>query len=219
MKNIRKMAALVLLLMAFASQGVLGEAAESPQDSGPSNILIVSFSRVGVTDFEEDVDAVTSASLNLDDQGVLLGNGTIAAQYIQEATGGEMFQILTEQRYPSGYRETTDLAAEEKSATVRPALTTQVENMEAYDTIILVYPNWWAMLPMPVYTFLESYDFIGKTILPLCTHEGSGLSATVREIEETCPGATVLAGLAIRGGSMQGAQRDIQDWLQNSGIL
>jgi flavodoxin len=85
--------------------------------------------------------------------------------------------------------------------------------MDQYDTIILGYPNWWGTFPMAVFTFLEEYDFSGKTILPFCTHEGSGLGGSERDIRKLCPEAKVLPGLAIRGGSVKNAAETIKSWL------
>lgn len=83
--------------------------------------------------------------------------------------------------------------------------------------VFLGYPNWWGDMPMAVYTFLESYDFTGKTIVPFCTHEGSGLSGTVSSIKAALPGAEVLDGLAVRGSVAQAAGEEAQsavtDWL------
>jgi len=73
----------------------------------------------------------------------------------------------------------------------RPELTNTVENMESYDVIYLGYPNWWGTMPMAVFTFLESYDFSGKTIIPFCTHEGSGIGNSERDIKKLCPKAKV----------------------------
>lgn len=209
-KTLSMLLALALLLAAFAPAACAEETI--------SDILIVYFTRVGISDFEPDVDAVTSASLNLDENGELIGNCAIAANYIHEATGGDMFQIITEQRYPSAYRATTDVAAVEQDENARPALASHVENMDAYSTIILAYPNWWGGLPMAVCAFLEEYDLSGKTIAPLCTHEGSGLGGTPRDIAGLCPESTLLDGLAIRGGRVSDAQEAIGEWLAEIGI-
>ena len=72
---------------------------------------------------------------------------------------------------------------------------------------------------MPIHSFLEEYDFTGKTVLPLCTHEGSGMGSTQRELEDACPGATVLPGLAVRGGSVSGAAANVENWLHDAGIF
>ena len=148
----------------------------------------------------------------------LTGNCGVAAGMIQEATGGDLFQIITTAKYPSAYSETTDRAAEEQDADARPELATHVENMDAYDTIFLVYPNWWGTLPMPLFTFLSEYDFSGKTIIPLSTHEGSQLGRSVDDIRALCPNATMLDGLAIRGSSVNDAKEDVDKWIESLGL-
>ena len=194
-----------------------GSTAQSLQASG-SNILVAYFSRVGNTVWEDGVDAVTSASLNVEN-GEFVGNAEYLARMAQEATGGDLFLIQTEETYPSAYRATTDAAKEEQNANARPVLASHVENMDQYDTIVLVYPNWWGTLPMPLYTFLEEYDFSGKTILPLCTHEGSAMGSSERAIADLCPNVNLLGGLAVRGSNASSAQSDVESWINNSGIL
>ena len=88
--------------------------------------------------------------------------------------------------------------------------------MDSYEVIYLGYPNWYGTMPMAVFTFLESYDFSGKTIVPYCTHEGSGMGSSERDIKKLCPKARVLPGLAIRGGSVDGADKDLSNWLKTS---
>lgn len=190
----------------------------APAETSGSHILVAYFSRIGNTVFEPDVDAVTSASINVQN-GEFFGNAQLLAQMAQEATGGDLFLIETVETYPSAYRDTTDLASVEQAQSARPALASHVENMDDYDTIILIYPNWWGTLPMPLYTFLEEYDFSGKTILPLCTHEGSRMGSSESAIASLCPDATLLGGLAVRGGSAASAQADVESWINNSGIL
>lgn len=194
-----------------------GESSESILQNG-SNILVAYFSRVGNTVWENDVDAVTSASLNVEN-GEFVGNAEYLARMAKEITGGDLFLIQTEETYPSAYRDTTDVAKEEQNANERPALASHVENMNQYDTIVLVYPNWWGMLPMPLYAFLEEYDFSGKTILPLCTYEGSAMGSSERAIADLCPNANLLSGLAIRGSNASSAKSDVESWINESGIL
>ena len=183
-----------------------------------SNILVAYFSRVGNTVWEDGVDAVTSASLNVVD-GEFAGNAQLLAQMAQEVTGGDLFLIQTVDTYPSDYRETTNVASVEQRENARPELSSHVDNMEQYDIIVLIYPNWWGTLPQPLYTFLEEYDFSGKTILPLCTHEGSRMGSSERAIAGICPDATLLDGLAVRGASAASAQSDVEAWINDSGIL
>lgn len=142
-----------------------------------------------------------------------VGNTEAAAKMAQEAVGGDLFEIKTVKTYPAGYTETTKAAQTELRQNARPELAAHVENMDEYDTIILGYPNWWGTMPMAVYTFLEEYDFTGKTILPYCTHEGSGLSGSERDIKRLCPTANVEQGLAIHGGSVNSAEGKIKSWL------
>ena len=193
-----------------------------PQDNSNSetdnNILVAYFSRMGKTVWEDGVDAVTSASLNVVN-GEFAGNAQLLAQMAQAATGGDLFLIQTVDTYPSDYRETTNLASVEQSENARPALASHVNNMEQYDTIVLIYPNWWGTLPQALYTFLEEYDFSGKTILPLCTHGGSRMGSSEQAIAGLCPDAILLDGLAVRGGSAASAQSDVEAWINSSGIL
>ena len=146
-----------------------------------------------------------------------VGNTEVAAKMIQELTGGDLFEIQTVKSYPVDYTETTEVATAEKRANARPELSTHVNDMDQYDTIILGYPNWWGTFPMAVFTFLEEYNFTGKTILPFCTHEGSGLGGSERDIRKLCPEAKVLPGLAIRGGSVKGAGETIKSWILKNG--
>ena len=142
-----------------------------------------------------------------------VGNTELVAKKIQELTGSDLFKIDTVKSYPADYTETTKVAMDEKRRNARPKLTEVVDNMDAYDVIYLGYPNWWGTMPMAVYMFLESYDFSGKTIIPYCTHEGSGIGSSERDIKKLCPNATVLPGLAIRGGSVKSAENVIKSWL------
>ena len=177
-----------------------------------SKTLVVWFSRVGITPFEDGVDAESSASINIRD-GELVGNMQYLAEFVAEETGGDLFQIITEREYPVAYRDTTDLAKEEQNNDERPALSSHVEDMDQYDVIFLGYPNWWGTLPQAVMTFLEEYDFTGKTIVPFCSHGGSRLGRGPQDIAALCPGAELLDGLAVSGSAVSGAQADVQEWL------
>lgn len=169
-----------------------------------SNILIAYFSRAGENYVNGSV------------RDLPVGNTEHVAQMVADKTGGDLFKIETVHEYAADYYECTDEAAEEKRAQVRPKLVELPESIEGYDTIVLGYPNWWGTMPMAVYTFLESFDFTGKTILPYCTHEGSGLSGTERDIAKECPGADVVAGLAIHGADAAQARPAVDAWLERS---
>lgn len=147
-----------------------------------------------------------------------VGNTAVVAEMLGALTGGDLFEIDTVAAYPVDYTEATEVAQKELRAGARPALTAQVAGMEDYDTIILGYPNWWGTMPMAVYTFLEAYDFSGKRILPFCTHEGSGLGRSEKEIAKLCSEAAVLKGLAIHGTGVAGAGQALEKWLKQAGI-
>ena len=130
------------------------------------------------------------------------GNTHIVAEMIAEETGGTLFHIKPVTPYPEDYTECTQVAREEKESKARPAILGDAA-VEDYDVIFIGYPNWWGDMPMPVYTFIEKHDWKGKTVVPFCTHEGSGLSGTEQKLKEACQGATVLKGLAVRGATAQ----------------
>jgi len=192
---------------------------ETKADKSNSKILIVYFSRVGITNFSDNVDVVSSASLNAGENG-LIGNTEIIANIIKEETKGDVFQIKTVDSYPEEYRDTTNQASKEQKANARPKLASHVDNMDDYDVIFLGYPNWWGTIPMPVYTFLEEYNFSGKAIIPFCTNEGSGMGSSKKDIASLCPNAKLLDGLAIRGGDVNSsdARKSVIAWIKKAGI-
>uniref|UniRef100_I2Q4E6 Flavodoxin n=1 Tax=Desulfovibrio sp. U5L TaxID=596152 RepID=I2Q4E6_9BACT len=148
-----------------------------------------------------------------------MGNTEVAAGMIRDLTEGDLFKIETVAPYPAGYQETTDVAKAELRHNARPELTGRVADMAGYDVVCLGYPNWWGTMPMAVFTFLESYDFAGKSIASFCTHEGSGLGHSERDIKKLCPEAKLLEGLPLRGGSVRGAAGTIADWLRRLGLV
>ena len=145
------------------------------------------------------------------------------ATQIQQSVGGDLFELRTTHAYPKEYRATTHQAKKEQEANFRPQLTAEVNNADSYDLVFVGYPNWWGTLPMAFFSFLERYRFAGKTIIPFCTHEGSGLGRGVGDIKALCPGATILDSLALRGGGVDkvqsdAARREIADWLKKIGM-
>ena len=148
-----------------------------------------------------------------------IGNTEVVAQMIQKKTGGDLFHIETVAAYPKGYTETTEVAKNELRTKARPELKRKVENIGAYDVLFLGYPNWWGTPPMAIFTFLESYNFSGKTIVPFCTHEGSGMGHSEKDIAKSCPKATVLPGIAIQGSSVSSAEAEVSSWIDKMGIL
>ena len=159
------------------------------------------------------MDTVSGASRVVVD-GTVLGNNQYLAQLLQGETGGDLFRIETVQTYPGSHDALLDFAYQERSDGARPALATQLEDLDQYDVIFLGYPNWNSDLPMPLYTFLETYDFSGKTILPFTAHGGSGFSRTVQTIADLQPGATVVEdGLAISRNDVPQAPEAVSQWV------
>lgn len=148
-----------------------------------------------------------------------IGNTRVAAQMMEDMTGADVFRIETVNPYPYNHMETVTLAQEEQKENARPELKGNEIDIEPYDTIILGYPNWWGTMPMAVFTFLESHDFAGKTILPLCTHEGSGMGHSEADIKAVCPDARVERGLAITGCKVSKAGKNIEKWLTLAGLM
>lgn len=148
-----------------------------------------------------------------------VGNTKVVADVIREMTGCDVFRIDTVKSYPKDYSATTNVAKKELNDNARPELSSHVENMDFYNVIFLGYPNWWGTMPMPVFTFLEEYDFSGKTIVPFCTHEGSGLGRSEKDIAKLCPKATLLKGLAVHGSRVNAAKKDVTDWLNKIGMI
>lgn len=144
------------------------------------------------------------------------GNTEIAAGILQKLTGAACFQIEPRQEYSRDYNECIAQAQADQRRDARPELKAYPESLDGIDTIYLGYPNYWSTMPMAVFTFLEHFDFTGKTIRPFCTHEGSGMGASEQDIRRLCPGARVEKGLAIRGGSVRDAGPAIQKWLDGN---
>ncbi len=134
---------------------------------------------------------------------IKVGNTAKVAMEIAKQSGADLFEIKPVKAYPANYKECIEVARQEKEANARPQIAVAVEHFEQYSTVYLGYPNWWGDLPMIVYTFIESQDFAGKTVIPFVTHEGSGLSGTPQKLRQVLPKATVTEGLAISGSTAQ----------------
>lgn len=201
------------------SQAVSREESSSSEDT--ENTGIASGNKILIAYFtaaeNSGVDAEASASYSTVD-GENVGRLRAIAEMIQGNVGGELFSIQTEEEYPVDIGDVIDQAADEQSEDARPALKTHIENLDDYDTIFVGYPNWWADLPKPLYTFFEEYDFSGKTIVPFNTHNGSGLSGTVGTIEELEPNATVTEGFTISERDVPDAAEEVDDWLSEIGF-
>lgn len=185
------------------------------QDPTGTNILIAYFTWAENTVVQEpsdvDADATTSASV--------LAPGHVAqmAGWIQEETGGDLFSILVTEPYSSDYDTCLDRAADEKAEQARPELTKPVHDISGYDVVFLGYPDWWGTCPMAVFSFLEQYDWTGKTVIPFCAHGTSGIAASVRDIRAAIPDVTVLDAVGVQRPGMDtpldDAESTVKAWL------
>lgn len=151
------------------------------------------------------------------------GNTQIVAEIIADLTGGDLYHITTVEPYPDDYASMLTRAQEELDTDARPELAGELPNLDDYDVIMIGYPIWHAATPRPVLTFLERYDLSGKKLVPFNTHEGSGQSGTVSEIEAHAPNAEMLEGIAIQGKVAQeddSRTRDlVAEWLGRIGMI
>ncbi|WIH85801.1 flavodoxin [Brachyspira pilosicoli] len=159
-----------------------------------------------------DVDAETSASV------LSPGNAELIANWIAEETGGDLFSIKTQNKYSSDYDECLNQARKERDNNERPALVGRVNNIDDYDVIFLGFPNWWYTCPMAVFTFVESYDLEGKTIIPFCTHGTGGLSRTIRDLKKLLPeNCEVLEPIGVYRPEVKNSKSRVLDWLRKLG--
>lgn len=194
------------------------EPSETPseQPETDAKTLVVYFSMPETTDpnnmtQEEDNSVVVI-------NGEVLGNTQYVAYVIQEQTGADIFRIEPETPYPTDHDTLVDLAADEQDDNARPAIKDTTLNLDQYDTIFVGYPNWWGDMPMILYTFFDTYDFSGKTIIPFNTHGGSGFSGTIGTIAELEPNAEVNEdGFTVSRNNVQEAEPDIISWLDELG--
>lgn len=223
----KKIVAIFLLAVAMVlsmsactpDNGPIGSDTLPPETNvGESKILIAYFTWADNTHVENpDVvnpDASTSASV------LVPGNTAIVASYIRDAVGGDLFSMIVENPYSSDYDECLDRAADEKAANARPAIVNNVENMDEYDIVFLGYPNWWYTVPMAIHTFLESYDFSGKTVIPFCAHGTSGLASSVRDIASNLPQDVTFINNAfgVNRPNTMGCRPQVNEWLTELGF-
>lgn len=198
-----------------SAEGASSAAPDTEEPEKSAGAVAVYFSRVGNTEFPSDVDAEAGASL-VERDGAIKGNAQLMAEWIADAAGCDTFEIQTETPYPADYSETTETAREEQNQGSRPGLTGQLEGFDRYETVYLVFPNWWGDLPQALYTFFDSYDFAGKTLNVFVTHGGSSFSNTLDTIRSLEPEAEVVQGLSVQDSDVPDAENDLRDWVASA---
>ena len=140
------------------------------------------------------------------------GNAEKLAEYISEATGADVFEVRTVKDYPEDYTECTEVAQKELKMNARPQLEEYLDTVEKYDNIFVVGPCWWGTYPMAMFSLLEELDFTGKKVLPVMTHEGSGMGSAERDLKKMCRGARVRRGFAVQGSQVPSSRDTVAAW-------
>ena len=197
----KKLISLILTIMLLA-----GNVPAFAEDA-PAHVLVVYFSHAGEN---YNVGVIEE------------GNTAKMGKIIAEQMGADIFELVPVVEYPMDYDSCLDVATEEQRTNARPEYVDEIENWDQYDTVFIGFPIWWGNIPNIVYTFMEAYDFTGKTVIPFNTHEGSGQAHSQRDIEGLLTSATVLKGLAVRGSKAQndaeGTSADVVNWLKQIGL-
>ncbi len=147
------------------------------------------------------------------------GNTREVAKQISGLSGADIFEIVPEKLYPEDYEATKRIAKRELNSGYRAPLKSKIGNLSSYDVVFVGYPVWWGSFPAPVRTFLTENSFKGKSIVPFCTHLGSGLGRSVQDVISSCPGSTVLEGIAVLGNETKSSQGKISAWLKKINII
>ena len=177
-----------------------------------SKPLVVYFTRLGNTDFEDNVDAVSGASLLLAD-GVLMGSNQLIANMIDDAIDCDVKAItITGDKYPSSYSSTVSVAGKELKKKTHPAI--EPIDIKGYDSIILIYPLWWGTVPMPVASFLKSCDFSEKDIYLIATQGSSGYGDSVDDIKEMAEGANIHKVMSIYCEDIPDVRERVGKWVK-----
>lgn len=142
------------------------------------------------------------------------GNARKIVEVIAQTKQVDIFQVQTVKAYPEDYTECTKVAKKELNHNERPQIINK-ESLEQYQTIVLVYPNWWSTMPMAMWTYLELQDLSGKDIYPICTHEGSGMGVSEKDIKKLCPHANVHTGLAVKGTNVDQSRQNIMNYIRD----
>ena len=186
--------------------------------SGDSKVLVTYFS-LPETDNPNDMTEDEENSVVVVD-GEALGNTQYVAMLISDYTDGDLFRIEPVTPYTTDHDALTDVALKEQEADARPEIKEPLKSIDDYDVIFVGFPIWWGDMPQILYTFLESYDFSGKTVIPFSTHGGSGLAGTVETISDKLKGANVLGNaFTMSRNDMEKAPDEVRSWLTEINMI
>ncbi|MBC8543871.1 flavodoxin [Bianquea renquensis] len=141
------------------------------------------------------------------------------AEHIANGLNADIYEIVPEEPYTDADLNYNDnnsrTTIEMNDPSARPAISGSVDNMDQYDIVFLGYPIWWGEAPRIVSTFMESYDFSGKTIVPFCTSGGSGVGSSATNLEQLTSGANWLEGRRLNG---RDSQDTVMEWVNSLGL-
>ena len=226
----KKLCSILLSMTLLFSLAACGSGEPASSESGPSEASASSSEASSQADAKsaemsagsEDEPAESEAPTA--EGGTLIayfswsGNTEQMAQTIQAEIGGDLFKIEPATPYTEDYDTLLDIAQQEQAEDARPELAAQVENWDSYDVVFVGYPNWWGDAPMAVYTFLETYDFDGKTLIPFNTSASGGFGRSLSGIGESAAGANILEGLALTEGELDNIQGEVSGWIAGLGL-
>ena len=150
---------------------------------------------------------------------IKVGNTETVVNNMKELIDADVFKIEMKNPYSPVYMTCINEAKKDLQEDARPELVSLPDSVDEYDTVILAYPNYWGTMPMAVRTFLDAFDFTGKTILPLCTNEGSGMGKSERDLKAACPGASLRDGLSVTGSKAASSKPQLEKWLKKNGLI
>ena len=204
---------LMMLMCACGSKTAEDNNTSEPTEDAVQNVEIVE------PVAEQNNDETTEAPDNEDNSSKVLvvyfshtGTTKGVSEYLHEIVGGDIIEIKPVNPYPEGYHDALDPAKQEQKDNARPEIANTIDDFDSYEVIYLGYPIWWGTTPMIINTFLESYDFSGKTVVPFATSGGTGISQSIKDIRSEIPDADVKDGLLVKSND------DIIPWLQELGL-
>ncbi|GIF98941.1 flavodoxin [Catellatospora citrea] len=205
-------AAAVNMLSGCQSDNAAQPATSSPPGTstapeGQRKVLLAYFSRAGWNYF------------NGGRKFLQVGNTEVLAGMIGKLIGCDVHRIEAAEPYSDDYGDTVARNVREQNTDARPAIANPLASIDQYDTLLLASGIWNVRAPMIMCTFADSYDFAGKTVHPVTTYAMSGLGTTERDYAASCKGATISAGLAVRGEEVDSASPAVEAWLRQHSLL
>lgn len=198
-------------IAAWANGLDLPKASTQPTQSGESKVLVAYFSMPETTNSNNMTTEEANSTVVIN--GEVLGNTQYMAQVIQRTVNADIFRIEPQNPYPTDHTTLVAQAREEQDQDARPAIKDAITDFDSYDTVFIGYPIWWSDLPQILYTFFDTYDFSGKTVIPFSTHGGSSFAGTPSTIQRLEPDAKMLDGLTISRNNIQDAEQEIVSWV------